>query len=104
MAVQRGRLRDRVQAVERVREVDEAALRADGGNGLAEGHAPRDLFLQEEPDYLSLVGRLHLLARNDDDAAAASPFHCLEGATENVVVGDRDRAEPLCLGVVEQLV
>ena len=41
-----------------------------------------------------LVG-LHLLARDHDQVAAAGELDRLERAAEDVVVGDRDRAEPL---------
>ena len=93
-----------MHAVERVRHVDEAALGADRGDGVAEGHAPRDLLAQEEPDHLALVRGLDLLARDDDQPAAAGSLDGLLRAAEDVVVGDRDRAEPLGFGVVEELV
>ena len=64
----------------------------------------RDLLVQEEPDHLALVVRLHLLAGDHDQVAPARLLDRLEGAAEDVVVGDRDRAEALRLGVVEQLV
>ena len=102
--MERRRLGDRVHPVERMGQVDKAALGADRLDGLAEGHASRDLLAQEEPDHLALVGRLHLFARDHDEAAAARPLDRLERAAEDVVVGDRDRAEPLRLGMVEELV
>ena len=102
--VQRRRERDRVHAVERVGEVDDALLLADRGDRLGERHPARDLLAQEEPDHLALVVGLDLLAGNHDQLAPARLLDRLAGAAEDVVVGDRDRAEPLRLGVVEQLV
>ena len=95
---------DRVHAVERVREVDEPVLLADRRDRLGERHPARDLLLQEEPDHLALVVGLDLLAGDHDQLAAARRLDRLQRAAEDVVVGDRDRAEPLRLGVVEQLV
>jgi hypothetical protein len=103
MAVQRHRLRDRVQAVERVRDVHDAALRADRLDRLAERHSARNLLRQEEPDHLALVGGLHLLARDHDQVPVTCQLDGLEGAAEDVVVGDGDRAEAFLLGVVEEL-
>ena len=62
VAVQRRGVGDRVHAVERMREVDDAALRLDRGDRLAELHPARDLLVQEEADHLALAVRLHLLA------------------------------------------
>ena len=84
-------------------EVDDPALGADRVDRLAERHPARDLLVEEEPDHLALVVGLHLLARDHDEVAAACELDRLEGAAEDVVVGDRDRAEALRLGVVEQL-
>ena len=58
----------RVQAVERVRDVDEPALAADLGDRLLERHPARDLLLDEEADDLALVGGLDLLADDHLDA------------------------------------
>ena len=97
------RLRDRVHAVEGVRHVDEAALLANRRDGIGEREASRDLALEEEADYLTLVGGLHLFARDDDEVAVARGIHGLECAAEDVVVGDGDRADPLCHRVIDQL-
>ena len=59
---------------------------------------------QEEPDHLTLVGSLDLLARDHDQPAAAGALDGLLRAAEDVVVGDRDRAEPLGFCVLDQLV
>ena len=59
--------RDRMQPVERVREVDEAALVADRRDRLREGHAARDLLPEEEADDLALAVGLDLFAGNDDE-------------------------------------
>ena len=52
----------RVQAVERVGDVDEAALALDLGDRLLQRQPARDLLLDEQPDDLALVGGLDLLA------------------------------------------
>ena len=65
-------------------------------------HPARDLLAQEEADHLALVVGLHLLAGDDDDVAAARELGDLERAGEDVVVGDRDRAEAFRLCVLEQ--
>ena len=62
----------RVQAVERVRDVDQPALAADLGDRLRHRHPPRDLLLDEEADHLALLGRLHLLGDDHLDPAARS--------------------------------
>ena len=59
----------RVQAVERVRHVDEPALAADLGDRLGHRHAALDLLLEEEADHLTLLGGLHLLGDDHLDAA-----------------------------------
>ena len=69
----------------------------------AKRETARDLPLQEQPDHLALIVRLHLLAGNDDEVALAGVVGGLEGAAEDVVVGDGDRAEALRLGVVDEL-
>ena len=102
--VERGRVGDRVHAVEGMGQVDEPALLADRGDGVGERHAARDLLAQEEADHLALAAGLDLLAGDHDHAAAARALGRLESAAEDVVVGDGDRAEPFRLGVVEQLV
>ena len=80
--------------VERVREVDEPALLADRRDRVGERHPARDLLLEEEPDHLALVVGLDLLAGDHDQVAVAGELDGLERAAEDVVVGDRDRAEP----------
>ena len=94
---------DRVHPVEGVGEIDEAVLLADRGDRVGERHAARDLALEEEADHLALLVGLDLLAGDDDQVAIASLVEDLERAAEDVVVGDRDRAEPLGLGVVDEL-
>ena len=100
--MQRGGVGDRVHAVERMGEVDEPALRLDRGDRVAERHPARDLLVQEEADHLALAVRLHLLAADDDDVAVARELDDLLRAGEDVVVGDRDRAEAFGLRVLEQ--
>ncbi len=80
------------------------ALGPDRRQRVRERHAARDLLGEEEPDHLALVVCLDLLARDDDEVAALRLLDGFERAAEHVVVGDRDRAEPLRLRVVEQLV
>ena len=103
VAVEGGGIRDRVQAVEGMGEVDEAALLADGRDRVREGHPARDLLLEEEADHLALAVRLHLFARDHDEVSAAGELDPLERAAERVVVGDRDSAQADLLRVVEQL-
>ena len=62
----------RVQAVERVRDVDEPALAPDLGDRLLHRHPARDLLLEEEPDHLALLGRLHLLGDDHLDPPISS--------------------------------
>ena len=88
--------------VERVRDVDDAVLRADRGDRLRERHPARDLLRQEEADHLALVVGLDLLARDHDQLAVARELDRLERAAEDVVVRDGDRAEALRLGVVDE--
>ena len=52
-----------VHPVERVRDVDEAALALDLGDGLLQRQPARDLLLEEQADDLALVGGLDLLGR-----------------------------------------
>ena len=104
MAVEGDRIGDRVHAVERMGEVDEAALLADRGDRVGERQAAGDLLAEEEADHLALRVRLDLLAGDDDQLAVAGALDGLERAAEDVVVGDGDRAEAFRLGVVEQLV
>ena len=96
----------RVEAVERVRHVDEAALRADALERLGERQAARDLLVQEQPDDLAVGGGLDL--RADDDvqrqAALDRARARLDAARDRVVIGDRERAEARCERRVEQLV
>ena len=103
VAMERRRVGYGVHAIERVGDVDEAALLANRGEGLGEGHASRDLLLEEEPDHLALVVGLHLLAGDDDQIAVARQLRRLERAAEDVVVGDRDPSEPDLLGVIDEL-
>ena len=88
--------------VERVRDVDDPVLLADRRDRLRERHPARDLLVEEEADHLALVVGLDLLAGNHDQFAAPGELDGLEGAAEDVVVGDRDRPEPFRLGVVDQ--
>ena len=103
VAVDRLRIGDRVHPVERVGEVHEAALLLDRGDRVREGHAPGDLALEEEADHLALVVRLDLLARDHEEIRPARGLHRRLGAAEGVVVGDRDRAEPLGDRVLDEL-
>ncbi len=89
--------------VEGMRHVDEPALFADRRDRVGEAEAAWDLALEEEPDHLALFVRLHLLAGNDDQLSTRRVVGGLQCAAEDVVVGDRDRAQPLCLGVVDEL-
>ena len=82
--------------------VHEAALAADLGDRLLQGHPARDLLLDEEADHLALVGGLHLLGHDHLDPVG--PLARLERAGDLVVVGDRDRAQAGALGGVEQRV
>ena len=70
VAVQRARVGDRVQPVERVRHVDEAVLLADRRDRVGEAEPARDLTLEEEADHLALLVGLDLLAGDDDQIAA----------------------------------
>ena len=103
MAVEGGGVRDRVQAVEGVGDVDEAALLLDRLDRVREGHALRNLLREEEPDHLALAVGLHLFARNHGQVAVARELDRLERAAEHVVVGDCDRAEPDRLGLIEHV-
>ena len=82
-----------VQAVERVRHVDEAALGADRRDRLVERHPARDLLLDEEADHLALVGGLDLLRHDHLDPELGRLGAGVERAGDLVVVGHRDRAE-----------
>src|SRR5437667_8978767 len=61
--VERRGVWDRMQAVERVRDIDEAALDTDRLDRFREGHAARNLLLKEQADHLALPRGLDLLAR-----------------------------------------
>ncbi len=100
--MQRRRIGDRVQAVERVWEIDHAALLPDRRDRVGHRQPALDLLLEEEPDDLTFL-RLDLLAGNDHELAVAGKLEGLLGSGEDVVVGDRDRTEPLCLRVVEEV-
>ena len=89
--------------VERMRDVDEAALFPNRGDGVGERNPPRDLAFEKEADHLALLVGLHLLALDHDQVAAARGVGGLERAAEDVVVGDGDRAEAFSLGVVDEL-
>ena len=104
MTVERLRVGNRVQAVEGVGEVDEAALLANRCQRVSEREPAWDLLAEEQADHFALPVGLHLLAGDHDQVAAARLLDRLERAAEDIVVGDRDRAEPLRLRVVEQLV
>ena len=84
----------RVQPVERVRDVDEAALAADLGDRLGHRHPALDLLLDEEADHLALLGGLHLLGDDHLDPELVGDLARGERAGDLVVVGDRDRSEP----------
>ena len=92
-----------MKAIERMREIDEAALLADRLDRVGERHATRDLFLEEEPDHLALIVGLDLLAGDDDEVSSACELDGLERATEDVVIGDGDAAETDLFSVVEQV-
>ena len=102
VTVQGSRRRDRVHPVERVRDVDDPFLLADRRDRLGERHPARDLVPEEEPDHLAVPPGLDLLAGDHDQVAVPRELDRLERAGEDVVVGDRDRAEPLRLGVVDE--
>ena len=93
----------RVEAVEGMGHVDEAALAADLGDRLLHRHPARDLLLEEEADHLALLGGLHLLGDDHLDVAhlLGDPAR-LERPGDLVVVGDRDRAEAAVAGRLEQ--
>ena len=91
-----------VQAVERMRHVDQAALTADLGDRLRHRHPPLDLLLDEEADHLALLGGLHLLGDDHLDPDLVRDLTRLERAGDLVVVGDRDRPQPLLLRRLEQ--
>ena len=93
----------RVETVERVGHVDEAALAADLGDRLRHRHPARDLLLEEEADHLALLGGLHLLGDDHLDVAhlLGDPAR-LERAGDLVVVGDRDRSEAAVAGRLQQ--
>ena len=91
-----------MHAVERVRDVDDALLLADRGQRVGERHTPRDLLAEEQPDHLTVAVGLDLLARDHDQLARSRGLDRLPCAAEDVVIGDRDRAEPLGLGVVDK--
>ena len=74
------------QAVERVLEVDEAALGVDPLGGLDRSQPDWHGVLEKEADQLA-VGRVDLLA---DDHREARPLAELERPRDRVVVGDRD--------------
>ena len=82
----------RVHAVERVRDVDDAALALDLGDRLLQRQPARDQLSEEQADHLALVGGLDLLA--DDHLDPARLRLRLERAGDHVVVGHGDRAEP----------
>ena len=103
MAVERRRVGDGVHAVEGVGDVDEPVLLPDRRDRVLEGEPARDLPLEEEADHLALGVGLDLLAGDHDQVAVARLVHRLERAAEGVVVGDRDRAEALGQGVVDEL-
>ena len=96
----------RVEAIERVRHVDEAALGADALERLGERQAARDLLVQEQPDDLAVLGGLDLGADDDVQRQAAldRARASLDAARDRVVIGDRERAEPCRERRVEQFV
>ena len=88
-------VRDRVQPVERMRHVDEAALAADLGDRLRHRHPALDLLGEEEADHLALLGGLDLLGDDHLDPDLVGDLARLERAGDLVVVGDRDRPQAL---------
>jgi hypothetical protein len=79
-------------SVERVREIDDAALVVDRGDRVREREPSRDLLGQEEADHLALSVGLDLLAGDHRQRCVARELDSFERAAEDVVVGDRDRA------------
>src|SRR6185436_6483038 len=96
----------RVEMVEGMRDVDEAALSADALDRLGERQAARHLLVEEEPDDLTVARSLDL--RADDDVQWQATLDRtragLGAAGYRVVISDGDRAEARCEGGVEQLV
>ena len=93
----------RVEAVERMRHVDEPALVADRGDRLRHRQPLGDLLLEEEADHLALLGGLHLLG--DDHLDVVHPLGDpprLQRPGDLVVVGDRDRPEAAVAGRLQQ--
>ena len=93
--MQRRRRRDRVHAVERVGHVDEPALLADRVDRLGEGHAARDLLPRKSPITSPWSSVFTSSPGITIRSRPARALDRLERAAEDVVVGDRDRAEPL---------
>src|SRR6476660_5280549 len=62
---------NRVQPVERMGHVDQAALSPDLGDRLLHRHSPLDSLAQEEADHLTLVCGLHFLGDDHLDPADA---------------------------------
>ena len=92
----------RVQAVEGVRYVDEAALALDLGDRLGQRQPARDQLLDEQADHLALLGRLDLLGDDHLDAVLGRLGLRVERSRDLVVIRDGDRAEPAVAGGGEQ--
>src|SRR3972149_7632361 len=86
-----------------MRDDDEAALFMDAADGLLRRHASRHQLLEEEADNLAL-GRLHLLADDDLEAAAGLLRQLLddEGALDLVVVRDGDAVDALAQAALDE--
>jgi len=74
------------EAIERVRDADQAALLSDGRYRLDRGETRRHHLPQEDRDQVA-VGRLDLLA-DDDRQFGRGGLASAEGAVDSIVVGD----------------
>jgi len=92
VGAQQGGAGHRVETVERMGHIDDAALLLDGRDGVGERHPRRDGALEEEADHLALRG-FHLLADDDAHAIAVAELTRLETAGDGVVIGDGDDVE-----------
>src|SRR3990172_658601 len=85
-------LRERApEAIERVRDPDQAALLPDGGDRLRRGQAGRDGARQEGRHEVAVAGPD--LLPDDDGQAGGRGRAGLEGPLDRVVVGDREGGE-----------
>ena len=104
VAVERPRVGNRVQPVERVRDVDDPVLLADRRHGVGEREAARDLLAARKRPITSPWPSV--FTSSPGITIRSRPSRVVDGlerAAEDVVVRDRDRAEPLRLGVVDEL-